>query len=442
MSIFRAYDIRGVYGKDITENVMKGIGNAFGNYVKGGVVLARDCRLSSPSLKESFVKGFIETGKNVVDCGEIPLGAGMFYAWKTKAEFAYITASHLPSEWNGVKFFHSNGIGFLEEENMKVRDLYLNGPVVDNKYGKVFKPKWDVLSGYKRYLLSKTRPKRRIKVVLDCGNGMAGMIAPDLFREAGFDVETIFEKPDGKFPNRNPDPMEDPLEELKKMVKKADFGIAYDGDGDRMVVVDNEGKKLTPEQTSFFILTELLKSRKGPVVANVECTRAIDDVAKRFKRHVKRVRVGHTFLMEAAKRYKACFGVEVSGHYVIPSIVPFDDSLAVSFYFASVLSGKKQPLSEEIKNVPVYPFERVSFECPDQKKFEVVENMKRGIIKKYRKVNFMDGIRIDMENGWVLIRPSNTSPLIRLTVEGVTEKEKEGLKKSFSDMLKKEIGRV
>jgi phosphomannomutase/phosphoglucomutase len=292
MSIFRSYDIRGIYGKDLTDEIMKGIGNALGNYLKANVVLARDCRLSSQKLRDAFVKGFLETGWNVTDVGELPLGAGMFYAWKNRTAFAYITGSHLSKEWNGVKFFHANGIGFIEKENIRVRDLYLNGPIVASRAGRVLKPGWEVVPEYRKYLVSKIKAKRGIRVVLDCGNGMAGLIAPDVFRAAGFEVEVIFEKPDGNFPNRSPDPIEDPLAELRKRVLKADVGIAYDGDGDRMAIVDNKGKKLTPEQASYFILTELLNNEKGIVIANVECTRAIDIIAKKFRRPVKRIRGG------------------------------------------------------------------------------------------------------------------------------------------------------
>jgi phosphomannomutase len=439
MPIFRSYDIRGIYGKDLTEEVMKGIGNALGNHLKSDVVLGRDCRLSSPSLREAFVKGYLETGKNVVDVGMIPLGAGMFYGWREKLPFAYITASHLSKEWNGIKFFHSSGIGFIEEENLKVRDLYMNGPVVASRTGRVLKPKWGVLEGYRKYLVSKIRAKKKLKVVIDSGDGMAGLIAPAIFRDAGFEVDSVFERPDGNFPNRTPDPMEDPLKELRKRVTKADIGIAYDGDGDRMMIVDGTGRKLTPEQVSYFILTELLTKEKGPVIANVECTRAIDIISKKFSRPVKRIKVGHTFLMDAVSKSKACFGVEVSGHFVVPSIVPFDDSMAVSLYAASVLSGRKSGLSEEVKGIPVYPFERINMECDDRKKFAVVEGLKADMAKKYKNVNMLDGIRVDMDRGWALIRPSNTGPVIRLTVEGETEKDKESIKKVFSSILRKGI---
>jgi phosphomannomutase len=438
MSIFRSYDIRGIYGKDLTDEIMKGIGNALGNHLKANVVLARDCRHSSTSLRNAFVKGFLETGWNVIDAGELPLGTGMFYGWKTRTAFAYITGSHIPKEWNGIKFFHGNGIGFIEEENLKVRDLYMKGPVLSSRLGKVLKPEWNAIEEYKKYIVSKIKAKKKLKVVIDSGNGMAGLIAPDLFRKAGFEVDSIYENLDGNFPGRGPDPVESPMSELRKRVVKADMGIAYDGDGDRLIIFDNRGNRLTTEQVSCFIMADLLKKEKGPVIANVECTKVVDEVAAKLKHSVKRIKVGHTFLMDEAHKTKASFGVELSGHFVIPSFVPFDDSMTVSLYAAAVLSGRNRKLSEEIKDIPVYPFERINLECSDQKKFEVVEKLKKDVAK-YGKVNLLDGIRVDMDNGWALIRPSNTGPLIRLTVEGETEKDKESIKRTFSGILQKRI---
>jgi len=264
------------------------------------------------------------------------------------------------------------------------------------------------------------------------------MVAPDLFRKAGFEVDSINERLDGNFPGRGPDPAESPLAELRKRVLNADIGIAYDGDGDRLVIVDNRGNKLTTEQTSCFIMSELLTKEKGPVIANVECTKVVDEVAAKFKRQVKRIKVGHTFLMDATSKTGASFGVELSGHFVIPSLVPFDDSMAVSLYAASVLSSRSRSLSEEIRDIPVYPFERINLECPDKDKFGVVENLKKEAAR-YGKASFLDGIRVDMDNGWALIRPSNTGPIIRLTVEGRTEKDKESIKRVFTSILQKGI---
>ena len=279
-----------------------------------------------------------------------------------------------------------------------------------------------------------------IRVVIDAGNGAASCVADKLFMRAGFGVETVFNQVDGNFPNRSPDPMKDPLEELsRRTAAGGDMGIAYDGDGDRIGIVDERGKKLTPEQVAYIILSELLKSDKGDVVANVECTRIIDMVADRFGRKIIRIPVGHTFLKEAVQKHQASFGVEVSGHYIIRTILPFDDSMAVSLYMAAILSRSGKPLSELAKSVPVLPFERTAFDCRDEVKFGVIDSLKERLRQEYGKINDMDGVRVDFPDGWVLIRASNTGEKIRLTVESETRERLEEIKGKFSRILEDEI---
>lgn len=438
--IFRSYDVRGIYGKDLNEDVMERIGNCLTRLVKNTVV-AMDMRLSSKELKNAFISGAINSGKNIFDLNLIPMGAAMFYAWKNKKTLAYITASHLPKEWNGVKFFHSSGEGFVEEENFKIRDEFLKGKIIKaKKRGRIFQlNSKEILEDYKKYLLSKIQVKKKPRVVLDCGNGMASLIVKDLFEKAGFSALSIFDELDGSFPNRNPEPEADSLTKLKEESRKADLGIAYDGDADRMVLVDDKGRKLTPEQVSFLVLSELLKKESGPIIANVECSRILDDIAKEFNRKIIRVRVGHPYIVSNALKNKASFGVESSGHYIIPSLVPFDDSLAVSLYATYVLSSKDEKLSEIVDKIKRYPLGRVNFKCFDKKKFLVIKKLKEKLQKEYGNVNTIDGVRIDFKKGWVLIRASNTEPLIRLTVEADNKGEFGKLKDKFSKILEEAI---
>ncbi len=440
-SIFRAYDIRGVYGKDVTEDDVGVIGNSMARFLKEDkVVVGRDVRISSEGVARAFINGFSRTGKDVVDVGMVSLGVGSLYAWKRRLPFAYITASHMPAEWTGIKFFCSNGTGFMEEDNYKIRDLSLEGRIVDKGTGRVEnEDTGKVIEEYVEFLLSKIRPRKKMKILLDCGNGAACVVARKLFERAGFDVDVLFEEPDGSFPNRSPDNFEDPLTVAKERVREFDFGIAYDGDGDRAVIIDCNGSVLTPEQTSYIILEELIQKEEGPVIANVECTKVIDIIPEKFGREVKRIRVGHTFLMDAVYREKACFGAERAGHYVIPSIFPTDDSLAVSYYFACVLSSRDSDLSEIAKGIPSYPFKRVNFECDDERKFMVMDRIKERMMKEHENVNTLDGVRIDLEKGWVLVRPSNTSPTIRLTMEGKDEQSFEEIKNRFSAIIEEEI---
>jgi phosphomannomutase len=439
--IFRSYDIRGVYMNDIDEETMERIGKAFGTYVKDDVVVVcGDVRTSTPEIKKAFIKGVVSTGKIVIDGGILPLGAGAFHAWKNNHTYAYITASHLPREWTGVKFFHGNGIGFMEEEGQKIKEIFGKGKFYAGKGEVRTETPQSMINEYIEYLISKVIPSKKLRVVLDCGNGASCFVAPRLFEKAGFDVQVLYGEPDGNFPKRSPDPMEDPLIDLKNSSKKADVGIAYDGDGDRMAVMDNKGNRVTPEQVSYIILTEILQTQKGPIIANVEVSRMIDDIAKMFGREVKRVKVGHSFLVQGANKHKASFGVETAAHYVIPSLVPFDDSMAVSFFMACVLSEREKSLSELVAEIPKTFFERINLECPDMKKTRVIDTLKSKLKKDFE-INTLDGIRVDLPEGWILIRQSNTGPIIRISMEAKSEKSLENLKERFVPMVRKEISK-
>ncbi len=441
MGIFRAYDIRGVYNQDLTEPVVESIGNGAARYVGQKALLASDCRPSSPALKAAFAAGWLSAGYGLIDIGKLPLGVACWAAWRARKPLAYITASHLPAHWNGVKFFWPNGMGFLEDELKAIERLTIRQKRTKKEAFMTAADSQQIINDYINYLLSKVRPSRRLSVMLDPGNGMAGLVAPQLFSLAGFDVSTINAEVDCRFARRAPDPFEDPLTELRKGVQE--IGIAYDGDGDRMVLVDSKGRKLSPEQVAALILPVLLKKQPGPVVANVECTMAIDRIADKFKRKVIRVKVGHTWLMAATKRYRAAFGLEPSGHYVIPSLLPFDDALAVSYWTACVLSKQNKSLAEIVDSIKPFPSVRLAFDCPDERKFGVVKKLTELLKRQYGKVNTMDGVRVETENGWVLIRASNTSPIIRLTIEAKSEAEVEKMKKRFSKLLKDAIaGRV
>jgi phosphomannomutase len=486
-NIFRAYDIRGVFPSDLNETTAENIGRAYAQTIAGKnvkqVLVSHDVRLSSPQLALAFIKGVAGiAGIRIAFAGMLPLGAALFHACKTDSELAYVTASHLPPEWAGMKFFHPSGAGWLENENNALHDAFRQNAAVNSppepehtqilvheegeaaaaphkeyiqvhKDGKFVAPRKiehrkhtvidpeTIAANYMRHLISKIRPSRKLRVVLDCGNGAASTVAPKLFALVGFDIKALWAQPDGRFPNRSPDPHTDPLERLKEAVRseRASLGIAYDGDGDRMTIIDDNGSTLAPERTAYFILTELLKSAKGPIVANVECTRLIDDIAQRFGREVIRVPVGHTYLMDGVNTHKAAFGLEVSGHYALPALVPFDDALAISYYLACVLARQEKKLSEIVSEMPSYPFERINFICADEQKFSLIEALKQKLNQRYPNINDMDGLRIDFPDGWVLIRASNTEPKIRLTIEANNQARFDELKAEFSALLEKEL---
>lgn len=440
--IFRAYDIRGIYGKDLDEAVMKNIGKALATYDTNGILVAMDMRLSSKALSQAILSGIKATGRKTFFAGALPLSAAMFHAWQSKLTLAYVTASHLPKEWNGVKFFHSNGQGFSDNEINEIKNLFMQEQFIEAENEPLQTVGLDsneILNNYQMFLSSKLQAKKRMRVVIDCGNGSTGLVARKLFDSAGFTTDVIYEELDGNMPNRSIDPHEDRLHLLTKKVRSAAFGIAFDGDGDRLVFMDDLGRKLTTEQISYIILSDLLPKEQGPIVANVECTKLVDDAAAKFSREVIKVPVGHTFLVKYVHEKNASFGVEVSGHCALPSLLPFDDAMAISLYAAVVLSGQEKRLSDLIDALPKYPFERINFECDDKKKFDVVNSLKKALSERYTNTNTIDGVRVDLDNGWALIRASNTEPKIRLSIEANSEEDLKELKQTFSTILKEAI---
>ena len=439
MSIFRKYDIRGTYGKDLTENIMRRIGNGFSTVSKENqVVVGMDTRTSSPSLKKAFLSGL--KNKHVIDIGMLPISAALFAAWKERAVLAYITASHLEKEHNGVKFYHSNTIGFSEKE---IQDIDRLGK--DEKGDGVeitTRSPGDILESYINHYKNQIKLDRKIHVLIDCGNGATSIGIHKLFTELGFDCDVINDEPDGEFPSRSPDPISDSLDGLKSMVSNYDFGIAFDGDGDRVVIVDDKGRKLNSEQMSYVILDRLLQDVGGDVAANVECNILINKIAEKHGRKVVRFPVGHTFLSETVFRYNAAYGIETSGHGSIPSFSPFNDSILLGLYFGYALSTKQSSLSEIVDSMPHVASVKMNIPCPDGVKFLAMDKLKQTLEREYENIDNMDGICVNFEHGRILLRASNTEPKIRISAEGESHDSAESMLAKFASLLEEIIKEV
>jgi phosphomannomutase len=441
MNMFRAYDIRGNTDEELTPPVMEQIGRAYGTYLQREdqtqrVAVGRDSRITSEELKEAFIRGLRSTGvEEVVDLGHNPFGVVLFYAWDRGTEAAYVTASHLPTEWNGVKFYHPSGVGYTWEENQIVRDIFRKEDFEegDSSVRDAY-PREEYLS----FLCSRI-DDIDMDLVLDCGNGVAGLTAPRLFDQLGAEVTTLFEEPDGTFPNRTSDITEESMQALQKEVASHDLGIAYDGDSDRCGIMTHEGRLLEADEIAYLVLDTFLEDREGTIIANVECSRLIEEVAEKHDCDVVRVRVGHTYLYDAVLEHDAIFGVEKAGHFAAPHIFPLDDAVAVSTFFAEQFARADGDVDERVEAMPTYYRDRIAFECPDEEKFEIVERLQGRLSEIYRDTNERDGIRVDLSDGWILIRASNTSPKIRLTVEAEDRESFEELRDKFGDLLEREI---
>lgn len=431
MSIFRAYDIRGVYGKDLTRDVMMKIGMAVGTSNPGNFTVGRDFREHSASLEDSLISGLITTGSNARIVGACPASLCVFANWKLKNDVAaYITASHLPAEWNGAKFFHQDGVGFFEDENKKLEQIHNAGPFRKGK-GAIEKVE-GVEEEYISFIQERVTPEK-LKVVIDFGNGAACLLVPKILGKLQVKAEYLYDWPDPAFPNRDPEPKPESVTALCKKVveEKADLGVAFDADGDRALFVDEKGHVMMAEQSAVLFIRDLMKTRKGPVIANIECSSLIDDEAKKYGQPVFRIPVGHTFLVQQTKEHNGVIGVEKSGHICVPKFYWFDDAIINSIYMMEIVSKLGSPVSEIIRELPTEFFDRVEIDSTDETKFEIIARVKDEAAKKYAKTTAIDGVRIDFSDSWALIRASNTSPKLRLTLEAKTEKRLLKLKKEM-----------
>jgi phosphomannomutase/phosphoglucomutase len=427
--IFRAYDVRGLYNKDITPEVFYKIGLAAGTYVKKTmqgtqISVGGDIRQSSQSLMYAFIAGVTATGVPIHQMGTTSFGQTLFAGGAQKADLiAFVTASHLPPEWNGIKFYYGDGVGFPEENLMAIRDLVLQDSfelVSWDHIGQITSV--DAKKGYKEFFTSRFKFQKKIKVALDCGGASMTLSAPEIFTSIGLQVVPVFCEPDPSFSKRPSDPKPKNLTTLVQTVKNnnCDFGVAFDGDGDRAVIVDNTGVILSADQTGIIIGRYGLKKNQGTIIVNVECSKSVKEQLEPLGYHIKQIQVGHTFLTLEAKQTHALLGIESSGHLILPEYFLFDDALVVPLKIAQILDTINRPLHDLMMESPSYPTRKEEIPCADDIKFDIIQHLKQQLSKEYPQVNTMDGVRVDFTEGWVLIRASNTSPIIRLTAEADT----------------------
>jgi len=429
--IFRAYDIRGVFGKDLTPDVAAAIGMALGTFDPGDFIVGGDIRTSTPILKRALIAGLVATGSNVLDIGTVPIGAAIYACWTRKRSAAYITASHLPPEWNGVKLYGRKALSYTSEDIRKVGELFSSRSFKLASWDNVGKiERENILEEFKNYL-EKFSTASGFKIVVDCGNGATSLIAPQLLRDVGHTVIELNCEIDPGFPARGAEPEPEKLGELARLVieTEADLGIAFDGDGDRVVFVDDKGRILSAEQMAVVMLAGGVK---GDVVANVECSSLLDEYVKSYGGRVYRVPVGHTFMARKVVEIGAVLGVEKSSHFSVPLNPLIEEGLITSIYLIEALARLGGRISEHVPKVR--PVKRLKVPVEEAIKFEVAELIKKKLLEKFEHVETIDGVRVDFDYGWFLIRPSNTEPLIRITSEGVSEREAEKLLKMAEEI--------
>jgi len=440
--IYREYDIRGVVDKDLTPEITKRLGQGFGTHMaqlgRKNLVVGRDGRLSSPVFGEALIKGLISAGCNIVDIGVCPTPVYYFSIFHLNKDGGMmVTGSHNPPEFNGFKVSVGKSTIF-GEEIQKLGRLIEKGEFVN---GKGNLSKFEVIKPYLDYIKKNIYLEKKMRVVIDAGNGTAGVVAGPLLRDLGCEVEELYCEIDGRFPNHFPDPtIPGNLKDLIDRVKKshAEVGIGYDGDGDRIGVVDDQGNIIWGDQLMILFAREILKHQKGATfVAEVKCSQNLfTDIEKHGGKAIM-WRTGHSLIKEKMKEEKAVLGGEMSGHiFFADRYFGYDDAIYASCRLAELLSKTDRKLSQLLEDVPktsITPEIRV--DCPDEIKFKVVEKVRDELRKTYSIVD-VDGVRVQFGDGWGLVRASNTQPALVLRFEALNEKRLQEIKKLVEEKVK------
>lgn len=443
-SIFRAYDIRGIFGEDLTEETATRIGTAFATFLGENkeVLVARDVRLSGEKLRKALVSGLI-SGCNVTDVGVVPTPLLYFAINRLQKDAGImITASHNPPEWNGFKAFRRKGCIYGKDmEKIKQLAKEIDLERLDRKRGRLSTYK-GIIREYMDFVVNKIKIEKKLKVVADTANGACGLVAPSLFKRLGCKILTLNQNPDGTFPAHLPEPKEETLGELKRKVveNKADLGVGYDGDGDRAVFVDEKGNVIPGDLTLLIFAKDVLQKSKGAkIVYELSCSMAVEEYVKELGGIPIVERVGHTFIMDKMIEENALLGGEKSSHFYFSECYGMDDAIFASLRMTEILSKTSEKISEIVDSLPKYPsiYEK-NFECPDELKFAVVEKLKARFKDAGLKFLDIDGVKLLDKDGWILLRPSNTEPIIRVSAEARTE---EKLKELY-EFAKKELNQV
>ncbi len=450
--IFREYDIRGLVDKDLTEEVVEKLGRGLGTVVRrdGGtwIVVGRDCRESSTRFREALCCGITSTGLNVIDIGIVPTPATYFAAHTLPVDgLAMITGSHNPPEYNGFKI-GSGKSTFHGPEIQALRKLIEAADFERGPTGRV--TQFDIVTPYVAFIRQTVTVGRKgMRIVVDAGNGTGGVVAVPLFRAMGFDVVPLFCEMDANFPNHHPDPtVAKNLEDLIRTVKKekAEVGIAYDGDADRLGAIDDAGNILWGDQLMILFSRGVLKEVPGAtIVGEVKCSFTLyDDIQAKGGRPIM-WKTGHSLIKSKIKEEHAELAGEMSGHIFFRNrYFGYDDGIYSSARLLEILTHEKRKLSELLLDVPrTFSTPELRVDTVEEKKFEIVRRATEAFRRQGHRIIDVDGVRVTFPDGWGLIRASNTQPLLVLRFEAKTRERLDEIRKLIETTLesvKREVG--
>jgi phosphomannomutase/phosphoglucomutase len=442
--IFREYDIRAIYEEDLKGDLPYYLGRSFGTIVKRAgkknVCTGGDNRFTTPEIKEKLIKGILETGCDVTDTGIVPTPVLYFAVHKYNFDAGVmVTASHNPPEFNGFKMVVGNkslyGKEIQQAAGLIEKDDFETGN------GRFFQK--DASQDYMNLMLERFRFKKKLRVAVDTGNGTLGPLLVPLFEKLGIDFIPLYTDSDPSFPNHLPDPVVP--ENLKDLIKTVtgnnlDIGLGYDGDGDRLGVVDENGGILWGDQLLIIYAREILKKHQGAkIIFDVKCTRALEEEIEKAGGIPVMWKTGHSLIEDKMQAEKAPLAGELSGHlYFADDYYGYDDAVYASLRLLEILDNtgrKTSSLLDEVKKYHSTP--EIRIEVPDEKKFTAVENIKKFFAETDNRISGIDGVKVFFPEGWALVRASNTQPALVVRMEADNGESLKRIKTGFLETIKK-----
>ena len=440
--LFGTSGIRGKIGSEVTCELALNVGKSLAYYLgnEGTVVVGYDTRTTNQMLDEAITAGLLESGVNVVKIGMVPTPLVGYATEKLDADAGImLTASHNPSQYNGIKLWNKNGMAYTSEQERKIEEIYANKDYISVEWQNIGKlsVNTEIKGQYMDDLVGLVDIEDGLKVVIDCASGAGSEISPLVFRKAGCEVTTLNSQPDGFFPGRNPEPNAENLQNLMKTVVAigADLGIAHDGDADRMITVDENGE-ISPFDS---LLALMAKEFDGDIVTTVDAGLCMDESVKG---DVIRTAVGDVNVAEVIIEKDAAFGGEPSGTWLHPDFCMCPDGILSGLRMAELVS-KKGKLSKLLDEIPSYPNVREKITCTKEAKVKVMENMEdllKASFDDIVEVNSLDGVRLTFaDDSWVLVRPSGTEDYIRITLESRSAERAEEIKETCVKIINENL---
>ena len=435
-NIFRANDIRGIANEDLTEEVVQSLGKALGSEAIDRnvqeVIVGRDARLSSPQIFDWLSSGIISTGCNVIDIGIVT--SPMFYHSTyelNSSSGVVITGSHNPGNYNGFKIVFNNHSTTSEEI------LHLKQRILEENFrkGKGISKKEDIKETYISRILGSIKLNKNLSISIDCGNGAAGVVAKEVYERLGCNVIELYGEPDGAFPNHHPDPSKlENMEDLIKNVKENDsvVGLAFDGDADRLGVISPKGEMIFPDRQMIMFSRQVIQSSPNAnIVFDVKCSKLLSDEIEKLKGKPLICKTGHTFIKQKIRETNALLGGEMSGHIFFNDRWPgFDDGIYAGARMLEIIANSEG--DDPFATVPnMLSTPEINIPAADEEKFQIVKKFIENSNFNDAKIVSIDGIRVEFEKGWGLLRPSNTSPYLVLRFEAETNDDLNKIKEIF-----------